>query len=164
MGNQPLTGGYGCVDISSPFGYAIRKFTRSEYDHAFMILDASDGTILEAQPKGARISNISEYSGMPMVFSDDQCSLLPSVLKAAAQHYVGIPYGFLDIMYLGLEITTRDHRPDGPVDDWLLKRVCDTRRMICSQLVAQFGKQFSTDWTCGAPDPQLVTPGMLAAR
>jgi hypothetical protein len=165
MGN-PVSGGYGCVNIgggslgSKVMGSMIRHFTHSEYDHCFIVLDAGAGTILEAQPEGSHLANIREYAGLPMVFSTDVV-LGGNVGKLfmRAEHYVGIPYGFLDIVYLGLEL--------GP--GWrpklLLDQVLREDRMICSQLVAAFGvASGANSWKCGQAYDQLVTPGMLATR
>ena len=170
MSNRPLTGGYGVVDIPGWFGWNIRHFTHSRFDHAFVILDADAGTILEARPGGARISNLSEYAGLPMLFSDDAISrpfvsekwkLHPSphqLTNMAEQRYVSVGYGYLDIVLLGLEVTFR-YTPR-----WLDRYVLDEHRMICSQLVADFGRRYLMDWNCGQSSPQFVTPGLLARR
>lgn len=162
----PVSGGYGCVDInggsigSKIMGSMIRHFTHSEYDHCFVVLDAQAGTILEAQPEGSHLANIREYSGLPMVFSTD--AVLGGNVGKLAQRagaYIGIPYGFLDIIYLGLELGP-GWRPR-----WLLGQVLRQDRMICSQLVAAFGVACGArSWMCGQKYDQLVTPGMLAAR
>ena len=137
----------------------IQIFTRSRYNHAFVILDAEKGTILEAQPSGSRINNISEYAGCPMVFSPDV--VLGGNLDAlaiAGEGFTGIPYGFLDILYIGLATL-------GFRWKWLLNRVIHSPDEICSQLVAQFGVAYGAkSWQCGQADPQLVTPAMLAKR
>jgi hypothetical protein len=160
MTSRPLTGGYGCVDIKSLFGTAIRHFTHSEYDHAFVILDADNGTILEAQPKGSKLGNLSEYAGLPMIFSEDSCCPdKVSLAHMAASKYYNIPYGFLDIVYLGLELQPIPIKPA-----WLLDAVLDEHNMICSQLVSQFAQEFNHNWRCGQQYAQLVTPGMLATR
>lgn len=160
LSTLPTNGCYGCVDIPDAFGFAIRHFTHSKFSHAFVVIDANAGTILEAQPKGSRIGNLSEYYGLPMVFSSDAVAggNLGRLTKLAPS-YVGIPYGFLDIFYLGLALGP-GWRPG-----WLLEAVEDTHTMICSQLVAAFGVRCGANsWMCGQPDAQLVTPGMLAAR
>jgi len=160
MINKPLTGGYGCVDTGSNFfSQAIKVLTRSNYSHAFIVLDADSGEILEAEPEGARISNLSEYAHRELIFSKD--AVKPSdaaEIMIEAEKLKGTPYGFTDILYLGLELGP-GWRPK-----WLLDQVLDERNMICSQMVAYFGHEFGTDWNCGQPDAQLVTPGMLAAR
>lgn len=159
MSTTPLTGGYGVVDIPGWFGWNIRLFTRSPFSHAFIVLDAVNGIILEARPEGARLSNLSEYAGLRTEFSADRVDASVADLHRMAAAYVGIGYGYLDIVLLGLVLTLR-WKPR-----WLLTRVLDQHRMICSQLVAQFGAaNGQPGWMCGQPDPQLVTPGMLAAR
>lgn len=158
MSDTPLTGGYGVVDISGLFGFAIRHFTHSQYDHAFIVLDAKNQLILEAQPSGAKVSSLYKYRGLAMEFSTDSISAgTADLMKVARDSYVGVPYGFPDIAYLGLEL-------QGIKPRWLLDRVLSEKRMICSQLVAQFGQAFGTNWRCGQEYAQLVTPGMLASR
>ena len=53
-------GSYGVVRTSGFVAWTIRKLTRSTYDHAF-IVTGFDGTIIEAEPNGARIGQITEY-------------------------------------------------------------------------------------------------------
>jgi hypothetical protein len=163
MINRPKPGGYGCVDTGSGFfPGAIKLLTRSAYDHAFVVLD-DDGTILEAEPNGARIGHLSEYARREMIFSVDtvvggQVSLADAI--TFAETLVGVPYGFSDILYLGMELTVGPER----ATRWLLNQVLDEHTMICSQLVAHFGAHFMADWNCGQKYDQLVTPGMLASR
>jgi len=155
-------GDYVCVNIKghTPWGWfiaqAIKHFTHSEYDHAFVIVGA-DGTIVEAKPTGAEVSNITEYAGMDMKFYTYP---IPGKMRKAiadnARGFVGVKYGFLDIVYLGLTA-------NGLKFKWLLKKVLREDRMICSQLVATSGVKAGTRlWLCGKADPQLVTPADLA--
>jgi hypothetical protein len=158
MSTTPLTGGYACVDTSGQWGLAVRFFTRSIYDHCFIIINAELGVILEADPGGARLSVLDRYKGCKIACSTDVIpAASPRSLILAAKKFVGIPYGFLDIAYLGLEL-------NGIKPKWLLHEVLRTDQMICSQLVAQFGADSGVDWRCGQADPQFVTPGMLAQR
>ncbi len=160
-GGTPLTGGYGCADIPGAFGWAIRHFTRSRWDHAFVVLDAGEGVILEAWPSGSRIASLSEYEGLPLLWSRDTVpGASPARLTALArERFTGIPYGFADIAYLGCVLALHEH------PEWLRDLVLGEKRQICSQLVAAFGMACGTDaWCCGQPDPQLVTPGMLGQR
>ena len=158
-----VPGSYVCVDIGGFVGKCIKTLTRSDADHAFVILD-TDGTIFESQPNkihghsGAHINNISEYAGMDMWQSDDHIPLPPAELRLAADQYLGTRYGFLDILLLGVQTTL--HWTPWP----LSKLVQDENRMICSQLVSHFGGQNGIDWTCGVTCDQYVTPGMLKAR
>jgi len=161
MINRPKPGGYGCVDTGGGFlPNAIKALTHSPVDHAFMVLD-DKGTILEAEPGGAKIGNLSEYAHREQVFSTDTVlngTVKPAEMLAFASSLVGIPYGFTDILYLGLELGP-GWRPK-----WLLNQVIDERTMICSQLVAHFGAHFGVNWNCGQKYDQLVTPAMLYNR
>jgi hypothetical protein len=142
-------------------GWLIRKVTRSDYSHAFIVLDGYPGheIILEAEPTGARITRLSKYAGLKMVESPDKIGISDQrMIDLAISTYVEVPYGFADIGLLGLKLTSQW------VPGWVTRWVVSMKTMICSQLVAQFGADFGVDWSCGQPDPQLVTPGMLAKR
>jgi hypothetical protein len=145
------------VDLSGWFPACIRYLTRSRYCHAFVCL--GDGMILEAQPSGSAISPLSKYAGLPMLFSEPA----PGYRQDAdpeqdEKRWLRIPYGFDDILYLGLAYGLH-LRPR-----WLLAEVEREDRMICSQLVAEWGACHGAAWSCGQPSPQLVTPGLLADR
>lgn len=158
MTGVPLTGGYACVDNPGFVPGSIRLLTRSQYSHAFIVVDAVQGTTFEAFPDGAHYGNLGRYYDRPIIYSKDAVKATPEEITQACDKIKGTPYGFLDIAYLGMALSV------GWKPQWLLERVLTEKRMICSQLVAYFGKQFGSNWTCGQPDPQLVTPGMLAAR
>lgn len=165
MINKPITGGYGCVDTGTGFfSTAIKILTRSSVSHAFLVLNAESGDILEAEPNGTRKGNwMKEYSNRELIFSKDTVlskDVSLSQMMAFADSLVGIPYGFTDIVYLGMELTLGiEHTPN-----WLFQQVLDERTMICSQEVAHFGAHFGLNWNCGQRYDQLVTPGMLASR
>lgn len=166
MASLPTSGCYGCVDIPGSnlrdrvMGSAIRMFTHSAYDHAFVVLDADAGVILQADPSGSRLGKLSDYDGMAMVFSEDAVmGGNVAHLTEKAARFTGIPYGYLDIVYLGLSLGAGWRPP------WLLHQVLRQDRMICSQLVAAFGVACGArSWQCGQADAQLVTPGMLGER
>lgn len=161
MINRPKVGGYGCVDTGSGFfSTAIKLLTRSPVSHAFMVLD-DNGKILEAEPNGTRYGNWHEYAHREMVFSTDTVlskTVDVGTMLAFADSLIGMPYGFSDILYLGMELGP-GWRPQ-----WLLNQVIDERTMICSQEVAHFGAHFGVNWNCGQKYDQLVTPGMLLSR
>jgi hypothetical protein len=159
----PETGSYGCVDIPDIMGWFIRRLTHSKYSHAFIVLDGTPGKeiILEARPSGSKIKSLSEYHGDQMVFSKDHIDASPEdLIDYAARHYLDIPYGFDDILLLGLveSVGMED------VPQFMVNHVLSEKRQICSQMVAQFGADYGMDWLCGKPDPQLVVPGDLAER
>jgi hypothetical protein len=159
---RPQTGGYGLVDLPGWFPFCIRHLTRSKWAHAFAVLNAADGTILEARPSGSAIGNLSQYQGRQMLFSEpapQAAQLAPVELwDAARQKWAGIEYGFADVAELGLWYGFHI-RPE-----LLTKLVLSEKRMICSQLVAEWGASYGADWNCGQTDPQFVTPGLLSGR
>jgi hypothetical protein len=158
---SPQPGCYGVVDLTGWFPWCIRHLTRSRWAHAFIVLDTA-GAILEARPSGSAIGTLTQYAGRPMLFSEpapQAATLPPGELAAAArEHWTGHPYGFADILELGIWYTLH-FRPR-----WLTSLVLDDRSMICSQLAAEWGQAYGADWLCGQADPQFVTPGLLGAR
>src|SRR5487761_1289719 len=136
---KPTQGDYACVSIPwlhkrilgrsvrvpNFMGYLIRLFTWSRYDHAFIYLGTD--MILEAQPEGARVSKLSEYNGDSLLWSTTTLTNSQrSDITEKATSLRGTPYGFLDIVYLGLATL-------GFRFGWLLRRVERQDRLICSQ-------------------------------
>lgn len=111
-------------------GKVIRLATRSQVNHAFIVVDASH--IVEARPTGAALKPISEYADHLVVFNDTEpltdIERAGIVAQALAYATRGVGYGFLDI--LALAITTFGVRWG-----WLARRVERDDRLICSQLV-----------------------------
>lgn len=157
-------GDYVCVDkrhgrhgfMQSFIAAAIRFFTKSAYSHVFIVV-SEDGHIVEAEASGARLTHIEEYGSDNLLFSNTNLTQQQrDIIVKSARSYVGTPYNFLDIVYLGLELR-------GIKWGWLLDEVLESKHMICSQLVAQCGYNAGVkSWLCGQQDPQQVTPGMLA--
>lgn len=159
----PQTGGYGVTDLPGWFPWCIRHLTHSPWAHAFIVLDAAAGIILEANPTGSVIAGIGKYDGRPVLYSEPapglpQAPASPALTAQARERWTGIGYGFADVAELGLWYAM--HIRLG----WLTRLVLDDHRMICSQLVAEWGAAYGADWRCGQPDEQFVTPGMLGAR
>lgn len=153
----PHKGDYVVVDRPGFTGWIIRLFTRSAYSHAVLMID-SNGEMVQAEADGARVGHLQhDYGTEPLLYSTTP--LTPAqrkIIADAARKCVGVPYGFLDLAYLGLACL-------GVKWGWLLDRVMREDRMICSQLVAWCGQQAGvTEWLCGKPSAQLVTPGDLA--
>ena len=156
--NTPVPGSYGCVKTHGFYPWLIRVGTRSEYDHAFLVVDEHGG-IIEAEPGGARRSNLAEYAGYDLIFNtedtptDDQ----RHQIIAKAETLIGTPYGWTDIARLALHSLGWDWH-------WLIAAADNERAMICSQLVAICGAAGGLDWGCGRESPAAVTPADLAAR
>jgi hypothetical protein len=172
---EPVPGSYACVDIPTIgrsirlfgktlhvtlpnfIGLAIKLFTSSKYCHAFILV--APGRIIEARPGGAALADLSEYDGMPILWSHD--ALTPEQREKivdAAYKTLGTPYGYLDILALGLLRLGLPYH-------WVFRRVLSERTDICSQLVAICGEAGGDNaWLCGKLFPELVTPGDLARR
>lgn len=123
-------GSYGVVRTGGFMGKVIRLATRSQVNHAFVVID--DTHIVEARPTGAKVKPLSEYDGLLVVYNDTEP--IPGVVRhdivAQALTYAtrGVGYGFLDIFALALTTFGVRWR-------WLASRVERDDRLICSQLV-----------------------------
>lgn len=122
----------------------------SRYSHAGLIIDRA-GTIIEAEPGGARIRNIHEYDGRALLLCDgpvqrsvaefaarvpglgpkglaDHERILRARIVRKATALRGVPYSFAD--YLALA-ALHLHLPS----KWIRRRVQASGHLICSQLV-----------------------------
>ncbi len=143
------------LPVPDIFGILIRIGTRSWYCHAFIYV--SEHTIIEAQSKGASLADPAKYAKCKKVWSKDALTDQQRIeIIANAKSFLGRPYGFLDILYLSLATL-------GFQWNWLLKRVENQKRLICSQLVALAGEDAGVDaWLCKKTNACLVTPADLA--
>lgn len=155
-----LSGRYGVVSTGTTFpDLTIDWADRSIYNHAFLLTDDGGG-LVEATPHGVRRGHLSEYAGHPMMFNcgDDMTDDQRSAVVRLALGYVGLPYGWDDIVRLGLARL-------GVKLAWLDRHVARSPAVVCSELVAQVGEQAGlTGWLCGQKLAGAVTPGLLAAR
>ncbi|GAB2696602.1 hypothetical protein [Kitasatospora kifunensis] len=134
---QPLPGSIGLTPISGAVGLGIRIGQAllgdgdCPYEHAFLVLP--DGQLIEAEPGGARIADLSEYAGREVLYvapaglTDEE----RAAICAAALKYRDVPYSFLDYAAIAAH---RFHLPGSPL---LKGYVASTRHLICSQLVDQ---------------------------
>jgi uncharacterized protein YycO len=155
----PLPGDFGLVSIAGGVGVLIRLGQWlngdgfSNYEHAFIYI--GNGQIVEAEPGGACISQLSEYDGRSILWStglvqltDDQRTTI--VNRAVGQ--VGVKYSFLD--YLAIAMYRFHIKAPG-----VTKRVLDSKHLICSQLVSEDYDEVGSTLT--DREPYLVTPGKL---
>jgi hypothetical protein len=115
MGPQPGT--IGLVPIAGNVGKLIRlgqwlaenpiaswlhRNTEPNLQHAFVLLDG--GRLIEAEPGGARIRDLSEYEGIDVYWcSNIAGEFTPAQLEQAAVkalRYEDVPYSFTDYLYL----------------------------------------------------------------
>jgi hypothetical protein len=145
---QPGT--IGLTQISGDVGKLIRvgQFLNgngfADYQHAFVYLD-TDGSILEAEPGGARVGNVREYDDIYWCenIATRYGKRLNDVVAAAAK-YRNTPYSFLDYLAIAQR---RLHLPTLGFRSY----VASTGHMICSQLCARAyfdaGIPLYSEWT-----------------
>jgi len=137
-------------------GWLIRVGTRSWANHAGIIVD-TDGTTVEARPHGAVLGNLSTYGSDHLAYgcgvpaTDEQ----RAAICVEARKLVGTPYGFLDIVSLGL---LQYHVRLG----FIRRRVEKSNQLICSQLVTVAYTGAGVHLFQDGRLAQDVTPGDLA--
>lgn len=136
------------------------RTARSRFDHVAVIVGAA-GQIVEAEPGGARRSNLSEYDGYEIRFSsdpltDDQRTKIVAKANWYADNH--IPYNWLDIAGLGVRCLDSDAYI-------LIRRADQERAAVCSQLAATCAEYAGVlQWLCGQELAAGVTPAMMDAR
>lgn len=153
----PDAGYYGCVRTSGWGPWVIRLGTHSGFDHTFVTLD-NRGTIVEAEPDGARIGYLGEYYGDNVVFNlhEPGTAAQRDRVAAFARATVGTPYNDLGIVDDALNALGIHWR-------LLLKIASGDHELVCSALAVAAGVAGGFDWSCGKPQSE-VTPGDLARR
>lgn len=157
---NPQPGDFGLVSIDGTVGLLIR-FGQwlngngfANYEHAFIYI--GDNKIIEAEPGGARIADLSEYDGRTLLWSTGRVNLTSEQRTAvveASKGFVGTPYSFLDYLLLALKRV-------GVTVPLLNKRVIGSKHMICSQLVAAAYSMANID-LLNQPS-YMITPADLA--
>jgi cell wall-associated NlpC family hydrolase len=131
----PLPGDFGLTSIPGPVGFLIRVGQWlagagwADIEHAFVYV--GDGMIVEAQPGGARETDLAQYSDRPILWSTDKVPLTDeqrTAVVAAARSFIGVPYSFVD--YLAIAA----HRFHLPLPG-LRTYVASSGHLMCSALV-----------------------------
>jgi hypothetical protein len=132
----PLVGTIGLTTISGDVGKLIKfgQFLNGQgfkdFEHAFLL--GPNGKILEAEPGGAKIGNVSEYSTIYWCTNIASQYTEPQLASVwtGAQKYVGTKYSFLDYDALAAH---RLHIPAPGLQNFIK----DSGHLICSQLCDQ---------------------------
>lgn len=148
----------------------------SRYTHAFMIVDNDE--IVEAMPDGARIyplaKRVDDVGGIVITDAPVQSALhtfdyyysdrpewrqvyednLRAAIVAEARGLEGTPYNFPDYFYLAL-------CHFGLRAKWLERRINDSGKLICSQLVDEVYRRCGIHLFNDGRLAQDVTPGDL---
>lgn len=152
-------GDFGLVEVIGNVGTLIRigQWLNgdgfSNYEHAFVYV--GNGQIIEAQPGGAILTDLSKYDGRPIEWSSGLINLTTAqrvAIVQLAESQIGTPYSFLDYFAIAAK---RFHLPL----PWITKRVLDSKHLICSQLVAT--DYDSVGVSLGTRAPYLDSPGYL---
>jgi len=151
----PQPGDYGVERTRGFTAWAIRVATRSKFSHAFVVV--RDGYVVEARGKGAVRRPLGDRDA---IYSSGAIELTPYERQRIvndAEHLVGTPYGWLDIVSIGL--LQYGIRPK-----WVRDRVKRTDQLICSQLVDLADGKAGVHLFADSRLPMDVTPGDLAKR
>lgn len=153
----PPAGVYGCVATHGFLPWLVRLVTRSWVNH--VIISIGDGQIVEAEPGGVRIRDVSEYDGCRIAYNDAEP--VTEQQRAAIAEYAssmrGEPYAWVADTIDGLRCLGLRWR--------ILGRFAEVRRSVmCSELAVEAGQAAELDWLCGQDDACQVTPALLARR
>lgn len=129
MTYQPQPGDYGVVATKGIIGFLIQLGTLTKFNHAFIYI--GDGKIIEANPGGVSISDVSKYTNIVWNKNEYKTDEQRQALVQQAKTHLGHSYSFLAIVAITLEIF-KINRPA-----WMIKRLSSSGDDICSQLVAQ---------------------------
>lgn len=163
MATSPPAGLIGLTSIHGDVGKLIElgQFLDGsgfgQWEHAF--ISVGGGLIVEAEPGGARVGHVSEYSVIHWCHGLYSLGIAKQTANAAlaAKTYVGVPYSAADYFALTAH---RLHIPAPGLQGY----IASSGHLICSQLVdlayAEAGIHVFQDnrW------PGYVTPGDLFER
>ena len=136
---MPTPGDFCVVATPGIMARLIRLVTRSTVNHAFILV--APGRIIEADPSGAKETDLANYDGMPQAWSDQDLSPTVRAAIVEAAHgftcvkkvdgvCVGAPYSWVDDACIGLTHIFGIHVPP-----WVRTRLADPSRLECAQLV-----------------------------
>ncbi len=160
MKDAPRPGDIGFSKVPGKLGFflGLLLFLQgggSRFCHTFIVLD--DNTVLEAKPKGARISPLENFKGRSIFIdwglTDDQ----RAIVVAEARKYVGVRYSIVDYLALGFAKFNKY-----PVK--LYKYLTKSNKFICSNLVHVVYNNAGVQIFSDGRNSYSVTPGDLLFR
>jgi len=136
---MPVPGDFAVVATPGIMARLIRLVTRSTVNHAFILV--APGRIIEADPSGAKETDLANYDGMPQTWSDmDLSPTVRAAIVEAAHGFtcvkkvdgvcVGAPYSWVDDACIGLTHLFGWHVPAA-----VRRRLANPKRLECAQLV-----------------------------
>jgi hypothetical protein len=160
----PNAGDFALVRVNGIVGWLIRVGQWlngdgfADFEHAFVCVGPN--SIVEAEPRGARIGLLSEYEGRPIVFYRAPPGTGVKIAEQALG-LVGTPYSFLDYVALALwRFKFLDRRIEW-VATLVRGYVQSTGHQICSQLVDEAYRRGGVHLFNDGRLSQDVTPGDL---
>ena len=153
---EPRIGDYGVVKTNGILARLIQVGTISRWNHAFIFI--GNGKIVEANPKGVEVSEVSEYPLIAWNRHEELADSERNFIVAHAVNQVGKPYSFLTILIIMLRILGLKFL----ANNGFLHKLALKDGYICSELVAEAYATAGKSISKGAPD--LCTPGDLAER
>jgi hypothetical protein len=159
LASELQPGTYVCLRTRSLFGWAVRAFTRSPYDHAVLV--TAPGGIVQATVRGVKVGLLSQFRGCVAVANSAEPIAEDARLAIATKglSYVGDEYAFPLVLVTGL-------RKLGLSWPWLVRVCQDNDAVFCSELVCLAGTATSPaqPWLCGEPSAATVRPDEMADR
>jgi uncharacterized protein YycO len=163
----PLEGDFFVTSIRGPVGFAIslgewlNGSAFSHWDHAGVYV--GDGRVVEAEPDGARVADLSEYDGRPIAWSTGRVQWTDEVTQrqaivSAAEGYAAARVGYSAADYFAIAA----HRLHVPGSRLLKSYVGSSKRLICSQLVDRCYLDAGVHLFSDGRWPGYVTPADLA--
>lgn len=144
----PNPGDYCVLHTNGWAAKGIRLATRSTWNHAAIYI--GDGQIIEADPSGVQVSPLSNYDGMPVLWSNLTLNTTKAAkVLVAAKAQIGLGYGWVDVAAIGLSTL-----------GIVIPKLDDPSTRFCSQVVAQAFRLAGIPLCVKAAN--RVTPGDLA--
>lgn len=140
-------------DSNAWFSRMIRKFTKSNYNHVGIY--AGDNFIAEALNNGFVYTNKfnpDEYEGVNVYRLKTQPRFNKDKLRSIINKYIGIKYSWFDIFKIALYTITKLK---------IFRR--RTKRMICSEAVAQIYDDYGFDLFPKIKNYDYITPEDIAS-
>lgn len=160
MPRVPLPGSIGFSKTPGPVGFIIGllQFLQgggSRFCHTFIVLD--DNTVLEAKPKGARITPLSNFEGRSVYIDYGLTEEQRINIVAEARKFVGVGYSFVDYIALGF---AKYNKYPARLFNYLTK----SNKFICSNLVHHIYNMAGVDIFNDGRNSYAITPGDLLFR
>ena len=153
-------GDIGVAHSTGVIGWLIRFGTRSQYNHAFVVVDEGDHTpetiqVIQAEAHGVELTTLDQVApGGYYVILPCPVGVDRKIVCREARSLLRIKYAFVSVASIGIGIIAKAlHIP-------FRLAIRDTSTLICSAVVAL--SLFNAGWKTNEPDLYSVTPASIA--